>query len=77
MHISERNARSKDSPTYARKWLLKEHNTISVHFVCAHGDELLKRPCLLSKTKPDTRCWQCLLVQRHTADVDRGHHVTG
>jgi hypothetical protein len=49
MHLGEEGAHSKDRLTYAHKWLLKEHNAINVHFARAHGDELLERPCLLSR----------------------------
>ena len=49
MHFGEGGAHSKDSLTHAHKSLLKEHNAVNVHFVRAHGDELSKRPCLLSR----------------------------
>lgn len=41
MHLGEKGgAHSKEDATYAHKRLFKEHNTINVHFVRAHDDEL-------------------------------------
>ena len=49
VRLGEVGDHSKDNLTYAHKWLLKEYNAINVHFVRAHGDELLEQPCLLSR----------------------------
>jgi hypothetical protein len=66
MYLDERAARSKDSFTYARKWLLKEHNTIDIHFVRTHDNELSERPqCLSLVTK--------LVITVGSVQSRRGH----
>lgn len=72
MHLGQ-GTHSKDSLTYADKWLLKEHNAINIQFVRAHGDELSERPCLLSKeNKLDAQSHTNSTAAAYTASSDRG-----
>jgi len=55
MHLGD-GTHSKDSLTYADKWLLKEHNAINIQFVRAHSDELLEPLALSVVKRNQVRC---------------------